>query len=186
MTIPSDTVVYCDANFLVAYGARQVRQPAIQKRAQILFAQLLSSGCKIAASPLSFDEAWNGVRREAGPKKIKGTTHFLLDRVFNKLGYRRINSGYSEFSYSDVLNDIKSFTRNLLESPKFIVVQFPISREKAGVNQSLDNIGNFKLKPRDSFHLSIMQLNSMRYIITRDRSDFGDRIKQSEVNVIAF
>lgn len=186
MTIPSNTVVYCDANFLVAYGAKQVKQPEIQKRAQILFAQFLSKGCQIAASSLSFDEAWNGIRIEAGPKKIKGKARFLLNSILNKLGLRLINSGSIEFSYSDVLSDIKNFTRNLLDSPKFMVIQFPATQEKTGVTQSLDNIESFKLKPRDSFHLSIIQLNRIQHVVTRDSNDFGSRIKGSGINVISF
>lgn len=186
MTIPSNTVVYCDANFLVAYGAKQIKQPEIQKRAQILFAQLLSRGCQITASPLSFDEAWNGVRIEAGPKNIKSKARFLLNMAFNRFGLRLINSGGVEFSYDDILSDIKSFTKNLLASPKFTVMQFPISQEKTGVNQSLDNMGMFKLKPRDSFHLSIMQSNSIQHIITRDNNDFGNRVKNSGIEVIPF
>lgn len=185
MTIPSNTVVYCDANFLVAYGAKKIKQPEIQRRAQILFAQLLNEGCQIAVSSLSFDEAWNGVRIEVGPKKIKDKFRFLLNTIFNKLGVRLINSGGIEFSYSDVFNDIKNFTRNLLASPKFMIIQFPVSQEKIGVTQSLDNMESFKLKPRDSFHLSIMQLNHIQYIVTRD-NNFSNRTKESGINTISF
>lgn len=186
MTIPTNAVVYCDANFLVAYGAKQTKQPEIQKRAQILFAELLSGGCQMAASPLSFDEAWHGVRIEAGPKKIKSKIRFLLYTILNRFGVRLMNSGGVEFSYHDVLSDIKSFTKNLLVSPKFMIMQFPVSQEKTGVNQSLENMDIFKLKPRDSFHLSIMQLNNIQYIITRDDNDFGNRIKSSGVNIVTF
>ena len=185
MTIPANAIVYCDANFLVAYGARQTKQSERQKRAQILFAELLIKGCQITASPLSFDEAWNGVRLEAGPKKIKSKTRFRLNTMLNKLGLCLINSGNVEFSYDDVLSDIKNFTKNLLGSPKFMIIQFPVSQEKRGVNQSLDNMDNFKLQPRDSFHLSIMQLNSIKYIITRD-NNFGNRIKKSGINILSF
>ena len=186
MTIPTNTIVYCDANFLVAYGARQTKQPEIQKRAQILFAQLLGNGCTIAASCLSFDEAWNGVRMEAGPKKIKSKTRFLLNTILNRFGLRLINSGGIEFSYHDVLSDIKNFTKSLLVSPKFMIMQFPVSQEKTGINKFLDNMDSFKLKPRDAFHLSIIQLSNIGYIITRDNNDFGNRIKDSGINIIPF
>ena len=115
MTTPANTTVYCDANFLVAYGAKQTKQPEIQKQAQILFARLLSKNCKITASPLSFDEAWNGVRMEAGPKKIKGKTRFLLNTILKRFGLRLMNSGGIEFSYHDVLRNIKNFTKSLLD-----------------------------------------------------------------------
>ncbi len=171
MTIPADATVYCDANFLVAYGAKETKQPETQKRAQVLFAELLSKGCRITASPLSFDEAWNGVRKEAGPKKI-----FSLPLV---------NSRGVEFSYSDILSNIKSFTNNLLASPKFMVIQFPSSQEKTGVNQSLNNMDSLKLKPRDSFHLSVMQLNNIQHIITRDKN-FSNKIKGLGINIVPF
>ncbi len=186
MIIPANVIVYCDANFLVAYGARQTKQPEIQKRAQILFAELLHKNCKIAASPLSFDEAWNGVRREAGPKKIRNRIRFFLNKVFNKFGLYLKNSGTMEFSFDEVLGDIKNFTQKLLSSPKFMVIQFPASQEKKGVNQSLDNMDNFKLKPRDAFHLSIIQRNNIQYMITRDNNDFGNRVKKSQISILPF
>jgi len=181
MTIPANTIVYCDANFLVAYGAKQTKQPEIQKRAQILFAELLSKDCKIAASPLSFDEAWNGIRKEVGPKKIKNKIYFLLNKLLNKLGLYYKNSGVIGFSFGDVLNDIKNFTEKLIVSPKFVVIQFPTLQEKKGITQSLDNIDRLKFKPRDSFHLSIMQLNNVQYLITRDK-----KFEKSKITVISF
>ncbi|MDO9530412.1 MAG: hypothetical protein Q7J27_14810 [Syntrophales bacterium] len=104
--IPNNAVVYCDANFLVAYGAKQVEQSDIQKRAQSLFAEFLINDCQIAASPLSFDEAWNGVRRVLGPKNIKNKARFLVNRLLNRCGLRLVNSGCEEFSYGDVLTDV--------------------------------------------------------------------------------
>lgn len=181
MAIPSDTTVYCDANFLVAYGAKQTKQPAIQKRAQILFAELLANNCKIAASPLSFDEAWNGVRREVGPKKILNKIYFFLNKALNKLGFYYKNSGVIEFSFGDVLSDIKNFTEKLIASPRFVVIQFPVALEKNGVSQALDNVDKLKFKPRDSFHLSVMQLNGVKHIITRD-----EKFEKSGVGVLTF
>lgn len=181
MTIPSNTIVYCDANFLVAYGAKQTKQPAIQKRAQILFAKLLTNNCKITASPLSFDEAWNGVRKEVGPKRISNKIYFFLNKTLNKLGFYYKNSGAVEFSFGDVSNDIKNFTEKLIASPKFIVIQFPVLREKEGINQALDNVDKLKFKPRDSFHLSVMQLNGVKQIITRDK-----KFEKSGISVLTF
>lgn len=181
MDTPTNVTVYCDANFLVAYGARQTRQPAIQRRAQILFAELLVNNCKIAASPLSFDEAWNGVRKEAGPKRIKNKIYFFLNNLINKFGFYYKHNGADEFSFGDVLNKIKDFTAKLIASPKFAVIQFPVLQEKEGVSQSLDNIERLNFKPRDSFHLSIMQLNKVQYVVTRDK-----KFKNSGINVLSF
>ena len=186
MIIPSNTTVYCDANFLVAYGAKQIKQPEIQKRSQSLFARLLINKCQIVASSLSFDEAWHGVRIEAGPKEIKNKLRFLLNVILNKFGLRLVNSGSIEFSYSDVFDDIENFTKGLMSSSKFMIIQFPVSKEKRGIIQALANMKNHKLKPRDSFHLSIMQLNNIQYLVTRDNNDFGNRIKKSGINIISF
>lgn len=52
MKITKDDIVYCDANFLIAYGASEVKQPELKKRAYILFAKLRIHKCKIVASTL--------------------------------------------------------------------------------------------------------------------------------------
>lgn len=181
MAIPSNVIVYCDANFLVAYGAKQTKQPAIQKRAQILFAELLANNCEISASSLSFDEAWNGVRKEVGPKRISNKIYFFLNKALNKFGLYYKNSGVIEFSFGDVFNDIKNFTEKLMASSKFVVIQFPASKEKDGIGQALSNVKNFKLRPRDSFHLSVMQLNNIKHVITIDK-DF----EKSGISVLTF
>ena len=64
MTITKNDIVYCDANFLIAYGASKVKQPDIQKRAYVLFAKLLACKCKIVVSALTFDETWLGMRKD--------------------------------------------------------------------------------------------------------------------------
>ncbi len=181
MIIPADTTVYCDANFLVAYGAKQVRQPQLQKRARVLFAKLLIKGCKIAASPLSFDEAWNGIRREAGPRAIRSKPRFFINRLLDRIGVRLMNDGITEFSYSDILNEIEAFTKNLIDSSKFTVIQFPSREEAKGVYCSIENMGKFGLRPRDSFHLSIMQLNDIHFIMSRDTKFQG-----TGINVLTF
>jgi len=182
MIIPNNATVYCDANFLVAYGARQIKQPNIQKQAQILFAQLLNNNCTITASPLTFDETWNGIRKEVGPKEIKNKWRFLISKFLNKYGLRLTNYGGIEFSYSEIINDLKNFTENLLSSSRFEILQFPISRTQNGVGQALDNLENFNLKPRDSFHLALMQTNNIQYMVTRDQKDF----QRTGINVITF
>lgn len=181
MTTPANAIVYCDANFLVAYGAKQTKQPATQRRAQILFAELLANNSKIAASPLSFDEAWNGIRKEVGPRKITNKVYFYLNKLLNRIGFYYKTSGTIEFSFGDVFNDIKNFTEKLVASPKFAVIQFPVSREKEGVSRSLDHIDKLKFRPRDSFHLSVMQLNGIEYIITRDK-----KFEKSGVKALSF
>ncbi len=182
MAIPNNALVYCDANFFVAYGARQTKQPDLQRRAQILFANLLVNNCTIVASPLTFDEAWNGIRKEVGPKTVKNMLRHKINGLLGNIGIRLANCGVLEFSFNEVIFDLKNFTGKLLSSSKFQVIQFPTSREKDGVRQALDNLEKLKIKPRDSFHLSMMQLNSIQYFVTRDTGFSG----RSGLNIISF
>lgn len=181
MTIPANAIIYFDANFLVAYGAKEVKQPELQRRAQVLFAKLLIEGNKMSASPLSFDEAWNGIRREAGPKTIESKSRFFMNKFLKKIGVRLINGGASEFSYSDILDKIETFTKELITSSRFSVIQFPPEKEEEGVYRSIKNMEDFSLKPRDSFHLSIMKLNNIRFIVSRDK-----KFQKTGVDVLTF
>ena len=183
MTIIKNSIVYCDANFLVAYGAKSVKQPELKKRAYILFAQLLASGCKVIASPLTFDEAWLGMRKELGPKKISNNFHFNINKLLEKIGMRLKNSGASEFSYSEIFNDLNSFTNRLLDHKNFSVVQFNNAAD--GIKNALKNINHFKLKPRDSFHLAIANDNSTTHLISND-TDFIRNKDQIGMNIINF
>lgn len=166
MTITKNDIVYCDANFLVAYGSQKAKQPEIQKRARILFATLLISGCKIIASGLTFDEAWLGIRKELGPKSIINNIRFMISKLIERVGLKLINYGATEFSYSEIFNDLSSFTDKLLNHKNFTVMQFQDSA--MGVRDALSNIHKFKLRPRDSFHLAIMKDNKATYFISND------------------
>src|SRR3990167_3385057 len=116
--------IYCDANFVIAYGAKATKQPELQRQAQALFARLLISQCKICVSALTFDEAWNGIRKELGPKTVSNSVRYKLSRFIEKFGLRLANYGASEFSYREIFNDLHSFTANLLNSNKIEVIQF--------------------------------------------------------------
>lgn len=183
MTIPKNSIVYCDANFLVAYGAKSVKQPELKKRAYILFAQILANGCKIIASPLTFDEAWLGIRRELGPKKISNNFHFNINKLLEKIGMRLKNYGASEFSYSEIFNDLSSFTNRLLGHKNFSIIQFNNATD--GIKNALENMNRFKLKPRDSFHLAIANDNSTTHLISND-ADFIRNKDHIGVNIINF
>ena len=51
------------------------------------------------------------------------------------------------------------------------------------MRQALYCLGNFGLKPRESFHLSIMKENFVTDIVTND-IDFGKIKKRAGINVI--
>ncbi len=183
MTITKDDVVYCDANFLIAYGASKVKQPDIKKRAYVLFAKLLACKCKIVVSALTFDETWLGMRKELGPKNISNRPRFFVNKLFERAGIRLINHGTSEFSYAEIYDDLNSFTNNLMRKDNFDVIQS--KNPASGVMKALRYLGDYNLKPRDSFHLSIMEDNGVSIFISNDK-DF-DKIKQNSViNVMKF
>jgi predicted nucleic acid-binding protein len=163
MTIKTNEKIYCDANFFVAYGAKQLTDPDRKKKALILFAELLANGCVLTASPLTFDEAWKAIRDEAGVKP-----------------------NGSRFSFVEIAPTLRTFTEELLSRDKFEIVQFPVGEEGSGVQQALDNLENFGLKPRDSFHLATMQKNQIQHIITRDGHDFGAKAKDIGITVLNF
>ena len=183
MTLSENDIIYCDANFLVAYGAREVKQLDLKKRALILFAKILISKCKVIASSLTFDEAWLGIRRELGPKSKKSSWKLRIDHVLRKFGLKLINNRVSEFSYTEVFDDLNSFTNKLLGHNNFQVVQF--SNSKDGVRNALQNMNEFKLKPRDSFHLALAKDNKATCFLTND-SDFCKRKDSVGINIENF
>lgn len=183
MTITENSIIYCDANFLVAYGAKSVKQPELKKRAYILFAKLLASRCKVIASPLTFDEAWLGIRRELGPKVVFGNFRFIINNLIDKIGMKLKNYGASEFSYFEIFDDLNSFTNKLLNHKNFSAVQFNDAAD--GIEKALANINDFKLRPRDAFHLAIMNDNSATHFVSRDKHFVKDK-NQIGINIINF
>lgn len=183
MTITKSDIVYCDANFLIAYGANKVKQPDIKKRAYILFAELLACECKIVASALTFDETWLGIRRELGPKKISNNFRFFISKLLEKIGCKLINYGASEFSYLEIYDDLNGFTNRLIKNSNFSVIQF--NNPAQGVTKTLEYLKDYNLKPRDSFHLSIMKDNNASAFISNDKH--FDKIKEDlGINIIKF
>jgi predicted nucleic acid-binding protein len=141
MTPPKNEKIYCDANFLVAYGAKSVKQPEVQKSAKLLFAELVAGECTLMASPLTFDEVWNVSRKEAGPKMVKRKYLYKLDKILSKIGLRLTRTDIVEaFSFPDVIDEIKKQTSTLLSFPKFKVIQIPASSESDGINLALNNL----------------------------------------------
>lgn len=183
MTFSKNDTVYCDANFLVAYGAREVKQLDLKKRASVLFAKILASKCKLVASSLTFDETWLGIRRELGPKSVKKNLRFKISIFLEKLGLKFINSGTSEYSYSEVFNDLHFFTNKMLDHKSFSVIQF--NDPKNGVKNALMNLNDFGLKPRDSFHLAYIKDNGITCFITND-SDFCKNKDKIKINIENF
>lgn len=147
--------VYLDANFLIYWALPKDNATRIKIR--ILLAKLLISKRELCVSTLSIDEAWFG---------IKNT-------------YNEINNTTQSCFEESVVNELKKFTNILLQKATFLQFIDP----KFGTNQALNFVENFKLKPRDSFHLSLMKEHLITDIATND-NDFN-RIKSlADINVI--
>lgn len=173
---------YLDANFLIAYSGKNIKQPLIHKRAKILFAKLLAEKKQIMVSPLVFDEAWFGIRKEVAPKKTLNKNRLFISALLNKIGLRLLNEGIINFACFEIIDRLRSFNNFLLSLENFKVVQFNNPRD--GIKRALDNIKKYKLQPRDAFHLAYMQDNNVNDFITRDKKDFSN--KELSLNIINF
>ncbi|MGH2563880.1 MAG: type II toxin-antitoxin system VapC family toxin [Ginsengibacter sp.] len=145
----NDKKIYLDANFLIFWALPKDNE--IKKKVRVHLATFLSTEATLATSCLAIDEAWNGVKKT----------------------YNVLNNETKSCSDEPIFSSLEKFTKELLN--KVLILQFenPIN----GTIKALENIKSFKLKPRDSFHLSLMQDNSFDEIITDDR-DF-EEIKDS-------
>ncbi len=187
-----DNGVYLDANFLIAYAGYSIKQSLLKKRAKILFAKLLIEKKEFVVSSLVFDELWYGSRKEIGPKmvkdKIKDRIKFQIGKFlektnWDKIGTRLVNQCIVNFSCYEIYDSLKIFTKKLLNSENFYVVQFNDS--KNGVLKALENIKEFKLRPRDAFHLAYMRDKGIKEIITNDK-DFLREQENMEIKVIGY
>jgi predicted nucleic acid-binding protein len=151
MNLDDKSVVYCDANFLVTYSIKNPQEPDLQKQAKILFMNLLAAKCRIAISPLAFDEAWNGIRKAVGVNKDNAKFFGFLNNNM-------------QLSYPDVLGELEVFTKNILKHKNVAVVQLVDSSE--GVINALGKLN--VLKPRDAFHLVMALDNGSSHMITND------------------
>jgi predicted nucleic acid-binding protein len=166
MKIFKNSKVYCDANFLIAYAAKEVKQPEIKKRAKFLFGEILASNSICFISPLTLDECWLGIRKELGPKRVINKFRYNLNQILGKIGLRLKNYGTIEFSYKEIFDDLKRFSEEIINHPKFKIIQF--KNPKSGVKRALENLKVFGIKPRDAFHLSYIQEKNIDYLITGD------------------
>jgi len=164
MILNENNVVYCDANFLIAYFVKNPQEPDLQKQAKVLFAQMLVAKCKIMISPLAFDECWNGIRKAVGPKKITQHIRFAIDNLLKRTPFKLRNGGATQYSYSEIINDLADFTENILNHKNFEIVQLIDS--KKGVINALDKLN--VLKPRDAFHLIMALDNGSSHMVTND------------------
>lgn len=156
MKINSPTV-YLDANFLIYWSVS--KKPELKKRARVLIAKFLIQKSVLALSTLTFDEAWNGIRKELAFSS-KSLSHF----------------------HPTVYSQIEVITNKILDHPSFKIIQFQNLED--GVRKALENIKKYQLKPRDSFHLAIAKDNGITKIVTDDK-DFIDQQALMKIKVVS-
>jgi len=131
-------IVYLDANFLVYWSVS--KKPELKKRARVLFTKLRIQKSILALSPLTFDEAWNGIRKEVNAQK----------------------ACYEPLIFAQIQN----FSNKILNKTFIRIIQ--LQSIQPGILQALDNMKQFELRPRDSFHLAIMRDNGISRIVSSD------------------
>ncbi|MBU4601107.1 type II toxin-antitoxin system VapC family toxin [Patescibacteria group bacterium] len=133
--------IYFDANFLIYWFIS--KEPELKKRARSLLAEFLINNNDLYSSALALDEAWWGIKNE----------------------YNQQNGVDFSCGDNDVFEKLSQFTKSIL--PKLNLVQF--ADIKNGVEDALDSMKRFKLKPRDAFHLATMKDNGIKIIVTDDK-----------------
>ena len=148
--------IYLDSNFLVYWALP--KDNGVKKKVRVWLAKFLSSRAVLTTSCLAIDEAWHGIKQ-----------------TYNKQNDTSI--GCAE---EPIYSQLNNFTSELIK--KINIIQF--SDPKAGTQKALEYVKNYKLKPRDAFHLAIMKNNFIEEIITND-SDF-ERIKSNADIKVSF
>lgn len=119
------------------------KNPRLRKKVRLLVAYLLARDATLYVSPLTLDESWNGIRKEIDINKSAD------DQLIHP--------------------ELQKFTAKVLSYTTILQLITPLN----GTNLALDNIKQYSLKPRDSFHLAIVQQNNIEMIITSDK-DFDE------------
>ena len=141
---PQSQELYLDASFIVAYF---VKAHTSHISATKLMAELLINNNILCFSPLSLDEAFNAIYEELKKTAPPST------------------SGYSHASF---FSDLKDALDILLQHQQMKLRQFENDLQE-GAKNALENIKNYTMRPRDSFHLAYMQDLRIEYIVSKDR-----------------
>lgn len=136
--------IYLDANFLIPYFCRNHgdHSDAVRK-----FASLLKNFDLLLLSNLGLDE-----------------TYFKIVGILEGKSASNVSFRPYEQQLRSVLNQI------LNEKSRFRVIQFSSAEE--GATLALSNIKNYDLKPRDAYHLAVMQNHEILDVVTKDK-DFS-------------
>jgi predicted nucleic acid-binding protein len=147
-------IIYLDANFLIRWAVPKTSD--IRRRFRFLLATLINQK-NLTSSCLAIDEAWYSIKKE----------------------YNTIKGAKLSCSDDPIFGLLYKFTNEILQQVKLLQFVDP----KKGTKMALSNIGNFKLGPRDAFHLSLMQDNSIKEILTDD-GDFIRIKSMAQISVV--
>lgn len=152
MSIKKQNKIYLDANILVYWALPKT--PEIRKRVRFLLAKIIKEN--ISASCLSMDEAWWGIKD-------------IYNVIYN-----------TQLGCADepIFSLIKNFTEKIIKKTEILQFNDPVG----GINKALKNIEEFKLRPRDAFHLALMRANNIDSIATNDR-DFIKNQKPMGISI---
>ncbi|MBI2623495.1 MAG: PIN domain-containing protein [Candidatus Liptonbacteria bacterium] len=154
---------FLDTAFLASFSIPNHKD---NKKARILLAELTLK-YDLYTAPLCFYELWQVVKEYKD--FYKGNYQFIrkLNKVL-KLIHCKILFNEINLSYKAVINDLKSFTKQILGS-MFITV---IPSDRQSINSALDAIDEFLAKPGDAFHFSSMDSAGIETVVTGNRKDF--------------
>lgn len=150
--------VYLDSSFILDCLIDESCLDSDQKKsfqpAKKLLIQLVQKKVPMLISTLAFDEVWY---------------------ICLKLLYQRDN-GKGSWQGGQILKknpgiiskykaEIEEFQKKILKNPHLRVIGVP----EDTMNSAFNNMLNFKLAPRDSFHISVCCSEQAKYFITGDR-----------------
>lgn len=156
--------VFLDTAFLASFSIPNHRD---NKKARKLLTELTLK-YDLYTSPLCFYELWQVVKE--CKDFYKGNYRFVrklnraLKFIYLKILFQEIN-----FSYKQVVSDLKNFT-NQITSSNFITI-IPLSNEN--IDPALDAIDKFDTKPGDAFHFSLINSRGIKLVVTENKKDFG-------------
>lgn len=149
--------VYLDANVLIAH---QVNNHDYHQQAVKLLDDLWKKGGNLLISSLTMDEFFYGVVF-----------------IFRSLQPSRKNYPFS--SYASLLSKTVSA---ILTWEGVELVEF--KNNPAELLQTVILIEKYNLRPRDAFHLRIMQQQDITSLATFDQ-DFNDLAKEEKINILS-
>lgn len=144
MKVPSNSDVYLDSNFLVAYFVPRHKYHSDSVK---LFATLLAQSDILHLSPLVVDETLHSIR--------------------NEYNYLRKKQKLSDKPHSFFYQQLKQVVDQLITFPSIKVRQFEKNVGK-GCQDAVDNIKKYSLAPKDAFSTAYMQEWGIKYIASKD------------------